>query len=148
MNSITQTISSFIKVDTFFILTCTFSLIVWKFWFRFVTKRSYVLFRFVNLNVDEKRRVDDDDELNAFFIITLIEIKKVFRNWLLKNYIKNFVWKRISILLNVYINVKNNVFFLFIKKMNEFFVRMIILLTVMFSSHANFAFYNRSSTKF
>ena len=39
-----------------------------------------VLFRFINLNVDEKRRVDDDDELNAFFIIIFIDMKKVFRN--------------------------------------------------------------------
>ena len=58
------------------------------------------LFRFFNFNVDEKKRIDNENELNAFFIVTLIEIKKAFHNRLLKNYFKNFVWKQIFVLLN------------------------------------------------
>ena len=50
-----------------------------------------VLFRFVNFNANEKKRIDDDDELNVFFIITLIKMKKKIRNHLLKDYVKNFV---------------------------------------------------------
>ena len=77
-----------------------------KFNFRFVRASNYIqrfnldirhkfdkqhimsdaLSRLINLN-DNIKKFFDENELNALFIITLIEMKKIFRNRLLKNYI-------------------------------------------------------------
>ena len=108
---------------------------------------SNVLFRLVNLN-DNIKKSFDENELNALFIITLIEMKKVFRNRLLKNYIKNSVWKKIIVLLNAQkqIDIENNVTF-FIEKTISFFALTIIFLI----THFNFvdcAFRNHLLTKF
>ena len=47
------------------------------------------LSRLINLNVNAKKS-NDENKLNVLFIINLIEMKKIFRNRLLKNYFKNF----------------------------------------------------------
>ena len=60
---------------------------------------SDALSRLVSLN-DSIKKSFDESELNALFITTLIEMKKVFRNRLLKDYTQNSVWKKIIVLLN------------------------------------------------
>ena len=91
--------------QTFFIISS-----IDKFNFRFVRASNYIqrfnfdirhkfdkqhimsnaLSRLVNFN-DNIKKFFDENELNALFTTTFIEMKKVFRNRLLKNYIKNFV---------------------------------------------------------
>ena len=85
---------------------------------------SNVLSRLVNFN-DNIKKIFDENELNALFITTFIEMKKIFRNRLLKNYIKNFVWKKIIVLLNTQkqIDTENNAIFFFYRK-NDFIFRV------------------------
>lgn len=58
------------------------------------------LSRLSSLNIDEKRRQDDEGELDALFTTTLIEMEEAFRNRLLDGYRNDPVWKRISALLD------------------------------------------------
>ena len=85
---------------------------------------SNVLSRLINLNESIKKSFDEN-ELNALFIITLIEMKKIFRNRLLKDYIKNSVWRKIITLLNAQkqIDTENNATLSFYRK-NDFIFRV------------------------
>ena len=82
---------------------------------------SNALSRLINLNENIKKFFDEN-ELNALFIITLIEMKKIFRNRLLKDYIKNSVWKKIIILLNAQkqIDIENSATFFLSRKRFHF----------------------------
>ena len=85
---------------------------------------SNVLFRLVSFN-DSIKKLFDENELNTLFITTFIEMKKVFRNRLLEDYIKNSVWKKIIVLLNAQkqIDTENNAILSFYRE-NDFIFRV------------------------
>ena len=85
---------------------------------------SDALSRLISFN-DNIKKSFDENELNALFITTLIEMKKVFRNRLLKDYIKNFVWRKIIVLLNAQkqIDTENNAAFFFLSRKRFHFSR-------------------------
>ena len=85
---------------------------------------SNVLFRFVNFNNNIKKSFDEN-KFDVLFITTLIKINEVFRNRLLKNYIKNSTWKKIIILLNTQnqIDIENNATLFFYRE-HDFIFRI------------------------
>ena len=77
------------------------------------------LFRLVNINIDVASI--DESELNVFFIIALVQMKKNFRRKLIANYTTNLNWKKISDVLNKQIT-ENNARLSFYRK-NDFIFR-------------------------
>ena len=76
---------------------------------------SNALSRLINLNVNAKKS-SDENELNVVFNVNFMKMKKIFRNRLMKDYFKNFHWKKIIALLDAQLNVENNVFLFFYRK--------------------------------
>ena len=63
------------------------------------------LFRLVNTNIDVAST--DENELNVFFIIAFVQMKKNFRRKFIANYTTDFNWKKISDVLNKQITENN-----------------------------------------
>ena len=97
----------------------------------------------INASID---RNHDENELNAFFTVSLVKMDEVFRNRILKDYKKNLNWQKIVEILN---NDENVITLFFIERRKtrltkiSFFVRMILLLTIMFTSFVVCVFFIR-----
>ena len=82
---------------------------------------SNVLFRLISDNVNAFNH--DDDELDALFIISFVEMKSKFKQRILNDYKIDFNWKRISKQLNVETNNEIVANLFFCKKKNDFIFR-------------------------
>ena len=98
-----------------------------------------VLSRLVSDNINASMtRNFDESELDALFTISLIEMKKDFRNRIFDDYKIDLNWQKISQILNA--DVENVAKLSFCKKkMIWFFVQMILLLMIIFTSLVVFA---------
>ena len=82
---------------------------------------SNVLFKLISDNVNAFNH--DDDEFDALFIISFVEMKSKFKQRILNDYKIDFNWKRISKQLNVEINNEIVANLSFCKKKNDFIFR-------------------------
>ena len=82
---------------------------------------SNALFRLINDNVNASNH--DDDELNALFIISFIEMKSKFKQRILNDYKIDANWKRISKQLNAEINNEIAANLSFCRRENDFIFR-------------------------
>ena len=82
---------------------------------------SNALFKLASDNVNASNH--DDDELNALFIISFVEMKSKFKQRILNDYKTNFNWKRISKQLDVEISNEIAANLSFCKKKNDFIFR-------------------------
>ena len=82
---------------------------------------SNVLFKLVSDNVNVFNH--DDDELDALFIISFVEMKSKFKQRILNDYKIDFNWKRISKQLDVEISNEIAANLFFCKKENDFIFR-------------------------
>ena len=76
-------------------------------------------FRLTNANINtSSRRNSDDDKLNAFFIISLIEMNQSFKNKIMTKYKFDFNWQKTIQILNTN---DENVAIFFLSKRKRFY---------------------------
>ena len=82
---------------------------------------SNALSRLVNINI---KNVFDEKELNVFFTTVLMKVEKNFRRKLIVDYVNDFHWKKIFVVLNQQNkNAENSVKLSFYKEINELIFR-------------------------